>query len=88
MCIRRRERKQQRVKSNKDKAKDVTKYGGITSIANSGYTLVEYTVKGKNVKSLEALPVYLGKSETLSNEKILEYITGALQKECTTNGRS
>ncbi len=69
------------VKSSDDKAKDVTKYGGITSIANSGYTLVEYTVKGKNVKSLEALPVYLGKSETLSNEKILEYITGALQKE-------
>ena len=60
---------------------DVTKYGGITAIANSGYTLVEYTVKGKTVKSLEALPVYLGKSETLSKEKILEYITDSLQKE-------
>ena len=64
-----------------DKALDVTKYGGITAIANSGYTLVEYTVKGKTVKSLEALPVYLGKSETLSKEKILEYITDSLQKE-------
>ena len=69
------------VKSSDDKALDVTKYGGITAIANSGYTLVEYTVKGKTVKSLEALPVYLGKSETLSKEKILEYITDSLQKE-------
>lgn len=68
------------VKSSDVKALDVTKYGGLT-VSNSGYTLVEYTVKGKNVKSLEALPVYLGRSETLTKEKIREYITEALQKE-------
>lgn len=68
------------VKSSDQKALDVTKYGGLT-VSNSGYTLVAYTVKGKKVKSLEALPVYLGKSETLSKEKILEYITVSLQKE-------
>lgn len=69
------------VKSTDFKAQDVTKYGGITSIANSGYTLIEYTVKGKKVRSLEALPVYLGKSETLTRENILAYISEVLQKE-------
>lgn len=69
------------VKSGDAKAQDVTKYGGITSIATSGYTLIEYTVKGKTVRSLEALPVYLGKSDTLTDEKILGYITETLSKE-------
>lgn len=69
------------VKSSDAKAQDVTKYGGITSIANSGYTLIEYRVKGKTVRSLEALPVYLGKSDTLTKEKILGYITEAVRQE-------
>lgn len=69
------------VKSSDVKAQDVTKYGGITAIATSGYTLIEYTVKGKTVRSLEALPVYLGKSDTLTKEKIIVYISEALQKE-------
>lgn len=69
------------VKTSDTKAQDVTKYGGITSIANSGYTLVEYKVKGKKVRSLEALPVYLGRSNALTNEDIMQYISAALQKE-------
>ena len=69
------------VKTSDKKATDVSKYGGITSIANSGYTLVEYTVKGKTIRSLEALPVYLGKSDTLTDEKIIEYIGNVLNKE-------
>lgn len=69
------------VKSSDKKALDVTKYGGITSIANSGYTLVEYKVKGKTIRSLEALPVYLGSSDTLTNEKILGYILEVLGQE-------
>lgn len=69
------------VKSTDKKAQDVTKYGGITSIANSGYTLVEYKVKGKVIRSLEALPVYLGRSESLTVEKIKTYISESLKKE-------
>lgn len=69
------------VKRSDAKAQDVTKYGGITSIANSGYTLVEYHVKGKVIRSLEALPVYLGRSDTLTNEKIVGYLTETLNKE-------
>lgn len=69
------------VKSSDIKALDVTKYGGVTSIANSGYTLVEYKVKGKIVRSLEALPVYLGTSNTLTNDKILRYLKDILDRE-------
>lgn len=69
------------VKTSDRKAQDVRKYGGITSIANSGYTLIAYTVTGKTVRSLEALPVYLGRSETLTKERILAYIAEALKKE-------
>ena len=69
------------VKSSDSKAQDVTKYGGITSIANSGYSLVEYEVKGKKIRSLEALPVYLGSSSTLTREKILGYLSASLSEE-------
>lgn len=69
------------VKSTDLKASDVTKYGGITSIATSGYTLVEYKVKDKVFKSLEALPVYLGRAEELTNEVVINYITPILQSE-------
>lgn len=69
------------VKSTDTKALDVAKYGGITSIANSGYTLVEYKVNGKRVRSLEAIPVYLGRSDSLTEEKVVTYLTETLQKE-------
>lgn len=69
------------VKSTDTKALDVAKYGGITSIANSGYTLVEYKVNGKKVRSLEALPVYLGRSDSLTEEKIITYLSEVLKKE-------
>lgn len=69
------------VKSSDGKAQDVTKYGGITSIANSGYTLIEYQVKGKRIRSLEALPVYLGRSERLTDEIIIKYVTESIRKE-------
>ncbi len=69
------------VKSSDNKAWDVTKYGGITSIANSGYTLVEYKAKGKTIRSLEALPVYLGPSKALTHDKIIGYISEILKEE-------
>ena len=38
-------------------------------------------MKGKKVRSLEALPVYLGRSNTLTDEDIMQYISNVLQKE-------
>lgn len=69
------------VKSSDEKAWDVTKYGGITAIANSGYTLVEYKVKDKLIRSLEALPVYLGRADKLTEKDVINYIKPVLQRE-------
>ncbi len=53
-------------KTSDNKIMDVTKYGGIPSIANCAYALVQYTVKGKKeektniVRKLIGVPIYLG----------------------------
>lgn len=69
------------VKMNDVRLQDVTRYGGLTSVSASGYTLVEYEVKGKTVKSLEAIPIYLGRVEDLSDETILGYLQEKLTEE-------
>lgn len=69
------------VKMNDPRLADVTKYGGVTTIAVAGYTLVEYKVGEKMVRSLEALPIYLGGSENLTEEQMVEYFTHVLQQE-------
>lgn len=60
---------------------DVTKYGGLTSVSASGYTLLEYDVKGKKIRSLEAIPIYLGRVSELTNEAILKYFEKVLIEE-------
>ena len=69
------------VKTTDEKACDVTKYGGITAIANSGYTLDEYNINGKMIRSIEALPVYLGRKNMLTEDKIKEYLHEKIRKE-------
>ena len=60
---------------------DVTKYGGRTSISTQCYCLVAYKSAGKPVLSLEALPIYIGDIENISEEKVLAYLNKALQVE-------
>lgn len=69
------------IKTSDPRLADVTKYGGPTTIAVAGYTLLEYKVAGKTVRSLESLPIYLGKTETLSEEVMLEYFSKILETE-------
>lgn len=69
------------VKMNDPRLADVTKYGGLMSVAVAGYTLVEYKVAGKTVRSLEALPIYLGGSKNLTEEQMVEYFSNVLQQE-------
>ena len=69
------------VKMNDPRLQDVTKYGGLTSVNVAGYTLVEYYLKGKKVRSLESLPSYLGRSETLTEEQMLNYFEKVLSVE-------
>lgn len=69
------------VKMQDSRLQDVTKYGGLTAVSVAGYTLVEYCVKGKSVRSLEPLPIYLGRSESLTDEQLLAYFTKTIAEE-------
>ncbi|MDE6750189.1 MAG: type II CRISPR RNA-guided endonuclease Cas9 [Lachnospiraceae bacterium] len=69
------------VKMKDSRLQDVTRYGGLTDVAVSGYTLVEYYVKGKPYRSLESLPIYLGRSENLTEEQILAYFAQTISEE-------
>lgn len=64
-----------------DLKRDALKYGGVTSVASSGYVLVEYKVQGQIVKSFEAIPIYLGSPDTLSEQVLLDYVFEILKKE-------
>ncbi len=68
------------VKSSDERLVDVTKYGGMTSIKNTAYALVEYTVKGKAVRSLEGVPIYLGDCSK-DDALLVNYLQEALQRE-------
>lgn len=47
------------VKLSDDKILDTSKYGGYGSITGTYFFLVEHTVKGERVRSIEILPLYL-----------------------------
>jgi len=69
------------VKMRDERLKDVTKYGGLRDVAISGYSLVEYKVDDNVVRSLESIPVYLGRVESLADETIVAYCQQMLQRE-------
>lgn len=69
------------IKMSDPRLTDVTKYGGQTAVAVAGYTLLEYKVAGKTIRCLDALPVYLGRLDTLSKKEILEYFEKTLTFE-------
>ena len=53
------------------KIKDVTKYGGFTSVNICYYFLVEHEVKGKMIRTIECLPGYM-QQKVEDNSKELE----------------
>lgn len=60
------------VNTNDPKMQDVAKYGGYKKYTGAYFFLVEHTKKGKKVRSLEAMPLYL-KDSLDSKEKIEAY---------------
>ncbi|MDO4281583.1 MAG: Cas9 endonuclease PAM-interacting domain-containing protein, partial [Peptococcaceae bacterium] len=68
------------VKSSDPRLSDVTKYGGVTAIANAAYALVEYEIKGKVVRSLEGVPIYL-QAESKDDPVLAEYLWKKIQLE-------
>lgn len=68
------------VKQLDEKLGDVCKYGGYKKFTGTYFFLVEYAEKGKRVRSLEAMPLYL--KETLdTKEKLEQYCETKLKYE-------
>lgn len=67
-------------KSSDSKMLDVCKYGGYKKYTGAYFFLVEYTVKGKRVRSIEAMPLYM-KDELDTTEKLEEYCRNKLKYE-------
>ena len=66
------------LKSSDERLKDITKYGGFTGCTGSYFFVVEYTVKGERIRSIENMPLYL-KRELNSREKLEQYCTEVLK---------
>ena len=59
------------IKTSDDRLRNVEKYGGYEDISTSYFFLVEHTVKGKRVRTLQTVPVYL-KTKLQSSKDALE----------------
>ena len=66
------------LKLHDPKMKDVTKYGGYKAVSGAYFFLVEHEEKGKKVKTLETMPVYLAQSIEEGKINIIEYCTNVL----------
>ena len=69
------------LKATDKKMQDVTKYGGFTSAATAYFFLVEYEVKGKKVRSLETVPVFMKEKIETDPNALLWYCSEVLGLE-------
>lgn len=60
------------IKTSNEILRDTTKYGGFTKFTGAYFFLVEHFVKGKTVRTIEAMPLYL-KDKLCTKEKIEQY---------------
>lgn len=57
---------------------DVTKYGGFKNVKGAYYFLVEHEKKGKRVRTLEQMPIYLKERLEKDERALLQYCEDAL----------
>lgn len=67
------------LKSNDSKMCDVTKYGGFTSATTAYFFLVEHEKKGKRIRTLEAIPLYLKNKIEKDKDGLYKYCTEELK---------
>ncbi|MBQ2982008.1 MAG: type II CRISPR RNA-guided endonuclease Cas9 [Lachnospiraceae bacterium] len=67
------------LKANDIKMQDVTRYGGFSSVSTAYFFLVEHEVKGKRVRTIEFVPIYLKAKVEKSSEEIIRYCIEHLQ---------
>ena len=68
------------IKTMDSRLQDVTKYGGYTSYTGAYFFLVEHSVKGNRIRSIEAMPLFL-KDSLNTKDKIEEYCKNELHYE-------
>lgn len=67
------------LKSNDIRMSDVKKYGGFTSVSTAYFFLVEHTEKGKRVRTLETVPIYMADQIEKKPQKLYLYCTEVLK---------
>lgn len=68
-------------KASDVKLQDIKKYGGFSSAATAYFFLVEYEVKGKKVRSLETVPIYMKQKMETDPDALLRYCSEVLELE-------
>lgn len=68
------------IKATDEKLQNVCRYGGYKKFSGAYFFLVEHVVKGKKVRTLETVPLYL-KDSLDSTEKLEDYCKNVLQCE-------
>lgn len=61
------------VKGHDERLSNVTKYGGFSSVSGTYYFLVEHEKKGKRVRTLEQMPLYLKDILSKDEEALKRY---------------
>lgn len=67
------------LKGNNPKLQDVTKYGGFTSATTAYFFLVEHEKKGKRIRTLETVPLYLKSKIEKDSDGLIKYCTENLK---------
>lgn len=67
------------LKSDDPKMQDVTRYGGFTSVSGAYFMLVEHEEKGKKIRTLEPVPIYLKAKLEVSEDALLQYCIDELK---------
>lgn len=67
------------IKSSDPRMQDVTKYGGLSKPKVAYFFLVEHTVKGKRIRTLESMPVYASKWMEKDTNALYEYCIQVLK---------
>lgn len=66
------------LKTSDPKMQDVTKYGGFSDVAGAYFFLAEHEVKGKRVRTIETLPIYLKDKLEKDENELITYCVNML----------
>ena len=68
------------VKTTEERLQDVSRYGGVTSISNAAYALVQYNIGDETIRALIGVPIYLG-DVSIKSEKLYVYLKKIIEKD-------